>query len=76
MMRAGQESFFPWGELWADRNGSAEYADWEKLANRRGLDSSEINIKYHATRGLLSELLYGLPVLPLRLMHPMHSITL
>jgi hypothetical protein len=59
MMRAGQESFFSWGELWADKSGSAEYADWEALARQRGLDPTETNIKYHATRGLLSELLYA-----------------
>jgi len=59
MMRAGRESFFSWGELWADKSGSAEYADWEALARQRGLDPTGTNIKYHATRGLLSELLYA-----------------
>jgi hypothetical protein len=59
MMRAGGESFFAWGKLWVDRSGSAEYADWEALARQRGLDPTETNIKYHATRGLLSELLYA-----------------
>lgn len=72
MMRAGRESFFAWGELWADRSGSAEYADWEALARQRGLDPIETNIKYHATRGLLSELLYaagGIEQESLRLEH-------
>src|SRR5947209_10731272 len=34
MMRASRESFFPWGELWADRSGGAEYVDWEAFAPR------------------------------------------
>jgi hypothetical protein len=47
------------GELWADLSASPEYAEWESLARRRGLEPADVNIQYHLTRGLLREVVHA-----------------
>jgi hypothetical protein len=55
-IRAQVQQLGSWGEHWADLSGTAQAAAWRQLAAERRAD---VDVNYHMTRGLLSEVLFA-----------------